>query len=60
MMTISELASASGWPPSRIRSLIKARKLAYLRMDGLTLLPADALDEFLREHLVKPEASDGR
>ncbi len=59
MVTISQLADVSGWPPSRIRRLIKTRRLPYLRMDGLTLLPANAITEFLRENLVKPDALDG-
>lgn len=59
MMTIMELASASGWPPSRIRRLIKSKKLAHLRMDGLTLLPADAIEQFTRKNLVEPEVGDG-
>jgi excisionase family DNA binding protein len=59
LMTIKELASASGWPPGRIRQLIRSKKLPHLRMDGLTLLPADAIDEFTRQNMVKPENSDG-
>jgi hypothetical protein len=59
MMTISELASVSGWPPSRIRRLIKARKLPHVPMEGLTLLPSNAIEEFLCKNLVKPDVRDG-
>jgi hypothetical protein len=59
MMTISELASASGWPPSRIRRLIKTRQLPHVPMEGLTLLPCNAIEEFLRKNLVEPEDGDG-
>jgi excisionase family DNA binding protein len=58
MITISQLADVSGWPASRIRRLIKTRKLTHLRMNGLTLLPADAIDEFMRVNLVKPEVGN--
>jgi excisionase family DNA binding protein len=59
MMTIPQLADVSGWPASRIRRLIKTHKLPHLRLDGLTLFPANAIDEFMRVYLVKPEVVSG-
>lgn len=59
MLTITQLAAASGWPPGRIRSLIKARKLRHIRMAGLTLVPANAIEEFVRANLVEPEQRNG-
>jgi hypothetical protein len=59
MVTINQLAVTSGWPASRIRKMIKSRKLPHLRMDGLTLVPVDAIDEYMRDNLVKPSDRNG-
>jgi hypothetical protein len=56
LLTISQLANASGWPVSRIRRLIRKRQLVHLRVDSRTLLPADAIEEFMRENMIKPGA----
>lgn len=60
MLTIKEMASASGWPEGRIRRLIAGRRLRHVKLDGLLLLPENAIDEFLQENMVEPEADHGK
>lgn len=60
MLTIKEMASASGWPEGRIRRLVAGRRLRHVKLDGLLLLPENAIDEFLQENMVEPEADHGK
>lgn len=60
MLTIKEMASASGWPEGRIRRLIAARRLRHVKLDGLLLLPENAINEFLQVNMVEPEADHGK
>lgn len=53
MLTIPQLAKASGWPEPRIRKLIKKGRLDHLPDDGLTLLPHDAIEKYIKQNLVK-------
>ena len=55
-----EMAKQSGWPEGRIRRLIAARRLRHVKLDGLLLLPENAVDEFLQVNMVEPEADHGK
>ncbi|PBN41248.1 hypothetical protein [Sphingobium sp. D43FB] len=59
MLTIKEMAAASGWPEARIRRLIVRRRVRHVRLDGLLLLPENALEEFLQANMVTPEDTHG-
>lgn len=54
MLSVTELAISSGWPASRIRRLARAKRLAHVKFDGITLLPANAIDDFVQRNLVEP------
>ena len=54
-----EMAKQSGWPESRIRRMIAAKRLRHVKLDGLLLLPETAVDEFLQANMVEPEARHG-
>ena len=55
MMTIREIAQHSGWPEGRIRRLVATRRLRHVKLDGLLLLPKNAVDEFLSANMIEPE-----
>ncbi len=55
MMTIREIAQHSGWPEGRIRRLVATRRLRHVKVDGLLLLPKNAVDEFLNANMIEPE-----
>ena len=59
LLTINQLADASGWPASRIRRLIKTQRLTHLRVDGRTLLPASAIDDFVGRSLIHAREEAG-
>jgi excisionase family DNA binding protein len=59
MMTIREIARHSGWPEGRIRRLVAARRLRHVKLDGLLLLPANAVDEFVQANMVEPDLKFG-
>ena len=48
------LATRTGWPESRIRSLIANNQLRHIRIGGNILIPADAIDEYLSLNMVEP------
>ena len=50
------LATRTGWPESRIRSLVASNQLRHIRIGGNILIPTDAIDEFLAANMVQPEA----
>lgn len=52
MLSINELASSTGWPASRIRRLARTKRLAHIKVDGITLLPSNAIDDFINRNLV--------
>ena len=57
MMTIREIAQHSGWPEGRIRRLVATRRLRHVKLDGLLLLPQNAVEEFVEANMVEPEAA---
>lgn len=59
MMTVREIARHSGWPEGRIRRLVAARRLRHVKLDGLLLLPANAVDEFVQANMVEPDLELG-
>lgn len=59
MLTISQMAISSGWPASRIRRLARTKRLAHVKVDGITLLPSTAIDDFVERNLVEPIEPDG-
>lgn len=58
MMTIREIAQHSGWPEGRIRRLVATRRLRHVKLDGLLLLPENAVEEFVQANMVEPESGD--
>lgn len=60
MLTSREMASASGWPEGRIRRLVAGRRLRHVRLNGLLLLPENAIQEFLQDNMVEPETDHGK
>jgi hypothetical protein len=60
MLSINELANSSGWPVSRIRRLARTKRLAHVKVDGITLLPASAIDDFVQRNLVEPVEPSGK
>ena len=54
MLSPKDLAASSGWPEGRIRRLVADRQLSHVRVGGLILIPANAIDEFLNSNLVAP------
>jgi excisionase family DNA binding protein len=59
MMTIREIAQHSGWPEGRIRRLVATRRLRHVKLDGLLLLPENAVEEFVQANMVEPESGGG-
>jgi excisionase family DNA binding protein len=59
MMTIREIAQHSGWPEGRIRRLVATRRLRHVKLDGLLLLPENAVEEFVQANLVEPDTGNG-
>lgn len=58
MLSINELAISTGWPASRIRRLTRSKRLAHVKVAGITLLPATAIDDFIERNLVAPTEPD--
>lgn len=58
MMTIREIAQHSGWPEGRIRRLVATRRLRHVKLDGLLLLPENAVEEFVQANMIEPETGD--
>ena len=54
------MAAHTGWPVSRIRSLVASNKLRHIRIGGNILIPEDAVDEYLSTNMVEPEISSPR
>jgi excisionase family DNA binding protein len=50
-----QLAARSGWPERRIRNLIATNKLRHIRIGGNLYIPTDAIEEYLRLNMVRPE-----
>ena len=59
MMTIREIAQHSGWPEGRIRRLVATRRLRHVKLDGLLLLPENAVEEFVQANMVEPDPVNG-
>lgn len=59
MLTVREMVQRSGWPEGRIRRLIAGRKLRHVKLDGLVLLPENAVEEFVQTNMIEPEAAHG-
>ena len=59
LLSPREMAKQSGWPESRIRRLINSRRLRHVRLDGLLLVPEDAIEEFMAANMVEPEVVRG-
>ena len=59
MMTIREIAEHSGWPEGRIRRLVATRRLRHVKLDGLLLLPENAVEEFVQANMIEPETGNG-
>lgn len=59
MMTIREIAQHSGWPEGRIRRLVATRRLRHVKLDGLLLLPENAVEEFVQANMIEPETGSG-
>lgn len=55
LLSSREMAKQSGWPESRIRRLINARRLRHVRLDGLLLMPENAIDEFMAANMIEPD-----
>lgn len=49
------LAARTGWPESRIRSLIASNKIRYLRIGKNILIPSDAIEEYVSVNTIVPE-----
>lgn len=60
MLSVNELAMSTGWPASRIRRLTRTKRLAHVKVDGITLLPASAIDDFVQRNLVEPAEPSGK
>lgn len=58
MMTIREIAQHSGWPEGRIRRLVATRRLRHVKLDGLLLLPENAVEEFVQANMIEPETGN--
>lgn len=55
LMSPREMSRHSGWPEGRIRKLIASRRIRHVKVDGLLLLPENAVDGFLRANMVEPK-----
>lgn len=55
LLSPREMAQHTGWPEGRIRRLIASRKLRHIKLDGLLLMPENAVDEFLSANMIEPE-----
>jgi len=53
-------ASAGGVSKFTVRSWLRSRKLAHVRLGRRVLIPADALEAFIRENTVPAEVTPGR
>ena len=49
-----QLSKQSGWPERRIRSLIALNQIRHVRIGSSILVPAGAIDEFLKANMVVP------
>jgi excisionase family DNA binding protein len=49
------LAKISGWPTSRIKKLVAEKRIKFIKVGGKTLIPSNALDEFLEANLNLPD-----
>lgn len=54
LKTPKEMASQSGWPETRIRNLLAEGELKHVRIGSHYLLPADAIDDFLKRKMFRP------
>ncbi|MBO0145431.1 helix-turn-helix domain-containing protein [Agrobacterium sp. Ap1] len=55
--TPKQLAERVGWPVRRIRAMIYRRQLRHVRVGGSIFLPMDAFDEYLKTHMIAPDAA---
>ena len=49
------LAKISGWPASRIKKLVSEKRIKFIKVGGKTLIPSNALDEFVEANLNLPD-----
>ncbi|WP_416339716.1 excisionase family DNA-binding protein [Paracoccus sp. (in: a-proteobacteria)] len=49
-----ELAQRLSWPLARVRRLIRDRELRHVKLGGLYLVPAGAIEEYLAARTVMP------
>ncbi len=55
LLSPKELAAHSGWTERRIRNLISANQLRHMRVGASILSPKDAVDEYIRNHMIEPD-----
>ncbi|PIE14004.1 MAG: DNA-binding protein [Rhodobacterales bacterium] len=58
LLTPRQLASETGWPERRIRSLLRTGELRHIRIGANYYLPLNAIEEFLSRKMVEPDTSD--
>jgi excisionase family DNA binding protein len=55
LLSPRQLAMQTGWPERRIRRLIEQNQIRHIRVGPSVLLPATAIEEFVRTHMVTPD-----
>jgi len=58
LLTLPKLAAQSGWPESRIRRMVARQQLAHIRVNGRLLLPQTAIEDYVAQNFVDPNAAD--
>ena len=57
LLTPKELSRETGWSEKRIRNLIQAKQIKFLKCGASYLLPKDAVEDFIRRNMIEPEAN---
>jgi hypothetical protein len=58
LLTLPKLAAQSGWPESRIRRMVARHQLAHIRVNGRLLLPQTAIEDYVAQNFVDPNAAE--
>ena len=56
LLTPRELAAQTGWPEKRIRKLISAKRIRFLKHGTNFLLPPNAIHEYIERNMVEPSS----
>ena len=55
LLTPRQLASETGWPERRIRSLLRTGELRHIRIGSNYLLPKNAVEEYVARNMIEPD-----